>query len=260
MKTKTFSDEFGNQIILCTTPWDTVVLNKRSCDLKIVHSGDVERFNTLFEEVDLYTTENGYEFIQARFDSNDKDVRRIFQKLGYYIAEISYSMSLTNPSKLDVLSLNRIDVELVPLTSDCKSDLETIKRIAHDDFHHGRMIEDININESLARKRSANWIDDLVNEPFSLYKAMFRGRLIGFHAERLNNEGNSVDWILTGVGSKYSVYALPLWCAALKLAQNNKIDIISTMISASNTKVLNLYNRFPFRIDGSLYGYHKLRG
>ncbi len=228
---KKFSDLNHNYISIQDTPWDEKVLGIKSCNVKIDVGGSFSSFSNLFEQVNLFLSDNDYKFIQVRYNSNDKDVRRLLGELGYYIAEMSYSMCYNNPQKFDLTLMNRIEVELVKVSSSDIESVELIKKIASSDFHHGRMIEDININENIARQRAENWIEDLLDSPFSLYKALFRGTFIGFHAERLDSDNRSVNWILTGVSSEYSVYALPLWCAAFKLAQDNQVQSISTMIS-----------------------------
>jgi len=255
---KSFSDLKGNSILLVETPWDSRVLNLKTCELKLIFNDEIHSFLLLFDEVNEYLKNTGYQYMQIRCDSNNRDLKHILNSRGYYIAEMSLSLSYANPSKLDLSKINRINVDLDLVTVEETDALDFFKEIAHQNFHHGRLIEDVNIDEKFGRQRSANWIDDLVATPFSLYKASFRGNLIGFHAERVSEKNNTVNWILTGVSEKYSVYALPLWSAAFKLAQDNNVANISTMISASNTKVLNLYNRFPFRVDGSWYGFHKI--
>lgn len=250
----------SNKITITNTPWDQKVINKKSCEIKFQLGDNISNFEELFQQVNDYLESHGYEYTQIRCDSNNKFLREILLNYGYSIAEMSYSLEYANPEKLDTSLLNRFNIELVRLDKSDQDAIAVIKEIAFNDFNHGRLFEDINIREELSRQRCANWIDDLLKEPFHLYKAMFRGTLIGFHAEKFDESSERVDWILTGVSSKHSVYALPLWCSAFELAKSNKIKSISTMISASNTKVLNLYNRFPFRVSGSWYGFHKLKG
>ena len=255
---KKLSDSVGNQITLKKTIWDQKVLEKKTCELSLIcKSDDVKAICDLLDEAEKYLKSECFEYVQIRCDSNSRLIKSVLHSRNYYVGEMSLSMSFSNPQRFCLDSINRMKVDLEKIDVSDFDSISFIKSVAYSDFHHGRLLEDVFIKESQGRARTANWIDDLLKSPFDLYKATFRGKIIGFHAEKVNHSDKSVGWILTGVASQYSVYAMPLWCAAFELAKKHEVEKITTMISASNTKVLNLYNRFPFRIDGSWFGFHK---
>ncbi|ALO35130.1 hypothetical protein CMT41_10665 [Colwellia sp. MT41] len=236
------------------TPWDEKVMGIGTCDVIEFHSSCFNDTYSLLRKLDGWCLRNEISFIQIRVNGNDKISKKALTETGYYFAETSMKLSLMKPANKNISSLDRFSLELVKA---CEGDLQGFKDIARNDFHHGRLIEDCYVEECKAKNRNENWIDDLAKAPFSLFKGVFRGQNVGFHAEYLNEKENTVSWILTGVSSDYSMFALPLWTAAFKRAQYLNVDKITTMVSSSNTKVLNLYNKFSFNIDECLLGYHK---
>ncbi|PJK00091.1 hypothetical protein CO615_05365 [Lysobacteraceae bacterium NML75-0749] len=142
---------------------------------------------------------------------------------------------------------------LRPATED---DLAVLQPIAYHDFHHGRFLEDPTIPVEHARKRSFYWVADLLQQGH-LQAAESRGKIIGFHAERLDMEKRHADLILTGTCAAYAMLALPLWTTALSNLSERGIQHCSTLISTANTGVINLYARLGFHFDTALLGFRK---
>ena len=63
--------------------------------------------------------------------------------------------------------------------------------------------------------------------------------------------------ILTGAAGRYSMLALPLWITALEHLGSRQVKHCSTLVSAANIGVVNLYARLGFRYDTTLFGYRK---
>ncbi|HHQ4594640.1 TPA: hypothetical protein ACSP2D_003951 [Aeromonas veronii] len=236
------------------TPWNDVVLARKTCEI-IDHCPDSSEFNSLLPQAIDFIKQSNFEYVQVRVE-HIREKRHSLETSGFYYAELSYELSFRNPKayKFDRDLSGRL--ELAPVQS--PQEIYFIKAMARDNFKHGRMLEDLNIDYIAAQQRTANWIDVLANAPHELLIARHGDKLVGFHAQRLSADGENLDWILTGTCSTYAMLSVPLWHAAFKLAQTRDIKLIKTIISAANVGVLNLYNLFPFRVEKALCGYHLL--
>lgn len=247
----------GSAVLSCRfTPWDEEVIGARSCDVIDLKADTLEDAEAILSEFERWGDENAIAFVQCRIDANSAILRKALNHAGFYFAESSLELSLNNPIALDIRNICRICANLRPHNA---MDIKTIKQSAYNDFHHGRILEDVRLPERWGRTRNENWIDTLALPPFKLFVGEHRETTIGFHAERFDEKTGIMHWILTGVNPRTSVYALPLWCAAFERAKILGAKRIETVISAANTKVLNLYNQFPFRIEACLFGFHKQR-
>lgn len=234
------------------TPWNDVVLEKKTCEI-LDCCPDSSDFNSLLQPAIDFIKKSGFKYVQARVE-HIREKRRLLELAGFYYAELSYELSFRNPKHyVFERDLSRL-LLLFPVKS--QQDIAFIKTIALDNFKHGRMLEDVYVDYTAAQQRTANWIDALARSPHEIFLAKHGDKAVGFHAQRPSMNGRDLDWILTGTCSEYSMLSVPLWHAAFKLAQHRDIQKITTVISAANVGVLNLYNSFPFHIDRALCGYH----
>jgi hypothetical protein len=236
------------------TPWNDVVLEKRTCEI-LDCCPDSTDFNTLLQPAIDFIKQAGFKYVQARVEHIREKLESL-KEAGLYYAELSYELSFRNPKAYTFerdLS-GRLDLSHVQ----SPQELDFIKAMARDSFKHGRMLEDLNIDLADAQQRTVNWIDVLAHSPYELLIAKHGDKLVGFHAQCPSSHGNELDWILTGTCSTYAMLSVPLWHAAFKMAQDRDIKLIKTVISAANVGVLNLYNSFPFRVEKALCGYHLL--
>lgn len=236
------------------TPWNDVVLARRTCEIIDNCSGN-SAFHSLLQQALGYIKDSGFEYVQARVE-HIREKRHPLEDAGFYYAELSYELSFHNPKAYTFGRDLSGRLDLTPVQS--QQEIDLIKDMARDSFKHGRMLEDLNIDFSTAQQRTANWIDVLAHSPYELLIAKHGDKLVGFHAQRTSDHGNELDWILTGTCSAFAMLSVPLWHAAFKMAQDRDIKRIKTVISAANVGVLNLYNLFPFRVDKALCGYHLL--
>ncbi len=234
------------------TPWNDAVLAKKTCEI-VDGCPDCSDFNALLPSAIDFIKQAGFEYVQARVE-HVREKRHLLELAGFYYAELSYELSFRNPKRHLFARDLSSRLLLVPVQS--QQDIALIKTMARDDFKHGRMLEDLRVDYTAAQQRTANWIDALACSPFELFLAKHGDKAVGFHAQRPSLNGHELDWILTGTCAEYSMLSVPLWQAAFKLAQHRDIQKITTLISAANVGVLNLYNSFPFHIDRALCGYH----
>ncbi|MBL0456199.1 hypothetical protein JD499_03085 [Aeromonas enteropelogenes] len=228
------------------------MLEKSTCEI-LDYCQDSSVFPVVLQQALEFIKCSGFEYIQARVE-HIREKRHALENAGFYYAEMSYELSFKNPKAHTFVRDLSNRLLLLPVQS--QHDVDFIKAIAHDNFKHGRMLEDLNVDYPAAQQRMANWIDVLAKHPYELFIVKCNERNVGFHAQHPSADGQEVHWILTGTCSEYSMLSVPLWQSAFKLAQNRNVKSINTVISAANIGVLNLYNSFPFRVDRALCGYH----
>lgn len=233
------------------TPWNDAAVKGKSANL-IFDQAKENQEKELLETI-KHLKENQYTFIQTRINADNKS-KKTLENVGFRFIEISYELQYKKPHASDIKKRKSTGLAIRRPQNDAEI-IET-KKIAHDDFHFGRLHEDSSLEQSLVRIRNSNWIDTLKLPPNDFYIIEYKGKVIGFHAEKVNSDNNSVDWILTGVSKDYSLVSPYIWQEAFLIAAENNRTYISTVISAANTGVLNIYNAFPFRVTQAHLGYH----
>lgn len=237
------------------TPWDAKLIGKPSNEiLKIIYT-DGEKLNSLFQKFESYCLKNDVKYTVCRVVANDKIARKYLHNNGYYFAESSLEVTKINVQKSDFAGKMRL-----PVLSPMKAvHLPQIKKIAIEDFHHGRMIEDPFLDEKKGRKRSENWIDDLWNQQNDKFVWERGGQVIAFTFQKVFNEEGRAQVILAGVRGQESMLAPIFWATFLDKIKQCKVERIENIISASNLGVLNLYIHFQFKVTQTFFGFHKLR-
>lgn len=236
---------------IINTPWNDSAVKGKSAT--IVFDEKKEHQEKELLDTVQHLKENKYTFIQTRIKPENKS-KETLESLGFKFIEISYDLHYKKPQTSDIKRRKSSGLTIRKVINE--ADIIEAKKIAHDDFHFGRLHEDSSLDQSLVRMRNSNWIDTLNSYPYDFYIIEFKGKVIGFHAEKVNSDDNSVDWILTGVSKDYSLVSPYIWQEAFLIAAENNRTQISTVISAANTGVLNIYNAFPFRVTQAHLGYH----
>ncbi|WP_438864925.1 hypothetical protein [Neptunicella sp.] len=237
-------------VTIKATPWNDPVLGGKTVEL-FFDEQNSEVLSAQLESTLLDLNMSGVVFAQVRTDYC-LERRVVLEKLGFRFIDISYELKFNQPLRQAVNWRMPTGIELC--TDYSESELDFAKKMAYEDFKFGRLLEDPRIIQSFSRARTGRWIDLLLKEPYSFYLAKYKGAPIGFHAELKHSD--HVEWILTGVSSQYSMLALMLWQEAFLLAQTNCCKSITTVVSALNYGVMNIYSSFPFRINNAWCGYH----
>jgi hypothetical protein len=252
MNSATFeSQASGGCLRARLTPWDQRALGFITAEVTHFRA-DATQAPILLEELEEWARGQQVHYLFGRIDAGDLVGRAALSVHGHEVVECSFTLSRSGFSGLPQLPARQRPL-LRPATAD---DLSALQMIARDDFHHGRFLEDPAIDRDLARSRTMNWVGDLFEQGL-LYAAELQGRLIGFHAERISPDGRHADLLLTGAGSRYSMLAMPLWICVLDRLGERGVQDCSTVVSAANTGIVNLYARLGFRFDACLFGFRK---
>jgi len=234
------------------TPWDKRALGFGTAELTSIQADTTEEACALLEQAETWARQNGVDYLFGRVPAEALLLRLAMEQSGHTMVECSLTLSRDGFAGLPVIPARmRPRFRLAN-----HGDLPTLQAIAHEDFHHGRLLEDPAIARALAARRTVNWVSDLLDQGL-LQTVESNGKVIGFHAERLTDEGQHANLILTGATRRYAVLALPLWICALERLGNRQVKRCSTLVSAANVGVINLYAKLGFRYDTTLFGYRK---
>ncbi len=235
------------------TPWDTKNFGLNTNEILDIVYKTPEALKGLLIKFDALNAANDVRFTYTRVDANDKVIKASLQEAGFYYAETSFVISKNDILTYDFLQNIKNPPILTPAESE---DFEQIREIARYDFHYSRFHEDIHIDIEKARFRFYNWIDSLVEQKkeFSVYK--LKGEVMAFHCQDVNSD--TAHLILSGTKGRAALIAVSFWAAFLHNLKTRNVKRAHTIISASNLKIINLYNYFDFKYEKTLVGFHKI--
>lgn len=234
------------------TPWDERALGFATAEITALEADSAGSASHLLAQAEAWAGGLSVRYLFGRVDGNAHLLRCALLAGGFQFVETSLTVSRSGMGNLPPVPRGMLPT-LRPAVA---NDIPLLRGIAHDDFGHGRFLEDPAIDPARARRRSANWIEDLVNGGLA-YTAESRGRVIGFHAERVHAGEHRAELLLTGAASPYAMLAVPLWVTALESLAARDIQRCTTLVSAANTGILNLYARLGFQFNTSLTGFRK---
>ncbi len=238
-------------VIYHDTPWNNGVCDGLSLELDSM-SYDSDRGTTaLLDDFCTRKKADGYKLISFRISGVSIDLKRILLNCRFQVVEHTLNVVTNNlnPEQLYALS-DRFSAEVVPSNESHRSDLLDL---AYSEFRFGRFFEDPFVLEERARVRNRQWMSDLLDREASVAVLQKKGKAIGFMAYS-QSEGKT-ELILGGVKSNYRHLSYGFWAKVLlSLSQSKEIR---TLISSSNTDVLNLYAYLGFRFENPQFGFHR---
>lgn len=245
-------DHGQGRIAARLTPWDERALGFVTAEVTAFEIDAIDQAGALLDELDQWCSSQSVHYLFGRIDATSLVAKSALLQYGYQFVETSLTVSRSGFANLPTVPRGMLPT-LRPATA---VDIPELRRIAATDFAHGRFLEDPAINPERAASRTANWVEDLVTGGLA-YVAESRGKTIGFHAERANPEQRSAELLLTGATAPYAMLALPLWVTALESLAARDIQQCTTLVSAANTSILNLYARLGFHFNSTLFGFRK---
>ncbi|UXB20684.1 hypothetical protein K7566_02860 [Stenotrophomonas maltophilia] len=234
------------------TAWDERALGFTTAEVTLLQIEDASQATALLAELEHWCATQSVHYLFGRIDATHAPAKAALLQHGYAFVETSLTVSRSGFANLPPVPRGMLPT----LRAATNDDIATLRDIAATDFVHGRFLEDPAIDPQRAALRTANWIEDLVKGELA-YVAESRGRTIGFHAERVAADNGNCDLLLTGATGPYSMLALPLWITALESLATRGIPQCTTLVSAANTGILNLYARLGFHFNSTLFGFRK---
>lgn len=232
------------------TPWNEKSLILKSNEIMNIKYRDVKDINDLLEEFEKKSIEDKVELSVSRV-SNNSEVLKKLQESGFIKTEVSLEVFLSFKKKEKYKTKSKIE-----LSNYRENFLEELKSFAYHDFHFGRFLEDFKIPISNSRRRTALWIEDLNSDAtVQCFLGLRNGVFIGFMYFKVKE--NKVELVLGGVTSNYAHLATEFWKELINKFFN--FHSITTVISASNPMIINMYSELGFKFKKSLIGLHKHR-
>ncbi|MCU1047229.1 hypothetical protein JAK48_11755 [Stenotrophomonas maltophilia] len=245
-------DNGQGRIAARLTPWDERALGFVTAEVTALEITRVEQAVPLLSELEQWCAAHAVSYLFGRIDATQLVAKSALLQHGYAFVETSLTVSRSGFANLPPVPRGMLPT----LRLAGAADVAELRRIAATDFAHGRFLEDPAIDPQRAELRTANWIEDLISADLA-YVAESRGRIIGFHAERVSADRSNCELLLTGATGPYAMLALPLWITALESLAARGIPHCTTLVSAANTGILNLYARLGFHFNSTLFGFRK---
>ena len=239
------------------TPWDERAFGFKTAEIISFQVSDDDKFIPLIKSLDEWASKESIRFMYTRVGAAEKKLRAQLLQSGFYAAETSFKISKKLP-QIPYANIDKRRLFLEKITKDDKR-VEIIQSIAENEFHFSRFHDDPFIEERKCRQRYRNWIGDLVNQNIELFLVLCKHKknVVGFHAQRINEDKKHAELILTGTTGQASMMSVFLWQCALDQLIDRGISSCDTLISAANIGVINLYNHLAFKYEKCLIGYHK---
>jgi hypothetical protein len=235
------------------TPWDSASFGFKTAEIIYIDTSksyeDIkQKYFILEKELKL----NGVDFIYTRISSKDFKIRFVIQQLGFYFVECSQIVSKSRVQGFTKQKFPKIQLETIR-----KSEIDFVKNIVRESFNFSRFHEDSNIPEELSRKRYYNWIDDLIKQNALIQVGKVGNKIVGINIQKVNFETLKSELILAGCSAGNELYVLSLWNEILSYNKELGILKIKTLISTSNIGVANVYSYYGFKVEQTLFGFHK---
>jgi len=204
-------------------------------------------------------------FVQARLGKKHLPSARCLERSGFYFVESTLvpSCLLVKNQRLSDFACDsrpfvpqRFLLEELRLSLLDKVDptgCRRVREIAAESFSDDRFHRDPQCGKEVADRRFVFWVDDLLADDAVVFNVLlYREEAIGFMARRGENlvlAGFSAKHVKSGLGDY-------LWLAVLEDMLQRGFVRVRTLISSSNTAVLNLYARMGFKFEESAATFH----
>jgi len=225
-------------------PWDKRSMNKNVSEILEIE-GSGKDLDILLNTYKDYCEQTNKDMSITRVDSEDQEKRDLLIKNGFQMIEISYRISCRREQ------MNNVGSPQGEFTTECNT--QELFSLANNMFSHGRFTEDPMIGGDISNIRYRHWISDMLEGSCNRIFMKKKGVLIGFMF--YEQEKNEVFLKLGGVERRF-VHLVPRFWSHI-LSSFGKETTINTVISATNTPILNLYIHFGFKVRQALVGYHK---
>jgi RimJ/RimL family protein N-acetyltransferase len=240
-----------NEIRLRSTPWDEVAFGYPTREILSLLYADAQSGARLMQRLEEHNRARQVGLCFGRIHADARNHIALLQEFGYDFVEASYEIG-RGLHRFEPPMDFRHDFPLRPARSE---DVDQLVDIAVHDFDYGRFHEDPRLGDELNRRRQANWIRNLSasSKPIVVHESA--GRVMSFMC--FEYQGECSHWILGGSRREAGYLSAFLWSALLVRLRQEGIRRVTTLISAANCPVANLYARFGFRFDRLLIGLHK---
>jgi len=241
-------------IVYRLTPWDTKSLGFKTAEILAIDYTLAE--DSVLSELDIILTEltqKEVKFVYVRVDGQFLQLRKILQEKGFYFAECSQFLSKNKIQRYERAK----NLPNLSMSEPLENDIQLIKDFARDSFKFSRFHEDKTIAIEKANLRYYNWIDDIRDQNLDIKIFKSNDKIIALSIQENNPNNTQAKLVLAGCGLGSEIYALSLWNEIIDYNKSKGIRKLTTVISASNIGVANIYSYYGFKVDKTLFGFHK---
>lgn len=232
------------------TPWNTIALQGKSLEIDLIEPITENTKNIIFDFCTQKSKES-YLLISTRISASLNELKKIYFQCGFITVEHTLDVVSCN---LDLEKISNISNKFPVIVEDYSIDnITEIEDISELEFNYGRFYEDPYIHPTISKTRNKNWIADLINQQSTIKVLKKKNVVVGFMAYKVQDD--KVKLILGGVKENYRYLAYGFWANILLSLKD--VKEIKTLISSSNTDVLNLYSFFGFRFENPQFGLQK---
>lgn len=242
--------DFG-QIALI--PWDIETFGFAVADYKFDFSQNLlSKSARIAETIQLWAKNNNIELVGTTADAADYSKISFIQSLGFRYIDITVLAHYLNIQKI---SYPATKIELIPAREE---NLNEVVKISGEVFEYGRYHSDKSFPRQLADKRYQDWVKRSFRKENNqeLLVAQKDNQICAFAViEIKDKEGrlhlNAVarNWQGKGIGLDSIV-------SMLRYFKKSGVDSVTTKISASNIRVMNLHSKLDANFDNPQVLFH----
>lgn len=244
------------KLIARDTPWDQKVLQCISNEIIDFSGTNLQSLEHVLNEFEVYCKTQNIQFTNIRISAQEMLQKKMLQQFGFQFIESSVEVIRNNAVfEIDEFQLKlKSKIKVVDYT---EAHLNDLLQIAEQSFNYGRFAEDPDIERTINEKRNSNWLKVLVSSN-TVKVLLYNEAPAGFMAYVIKE--HSCQLILGGVKDERQYLAPLFWYEVLNdIQQYTTTKTYSTVISAANIGVFNLYIKLGFKTAKTYWGFSKHR-
>ena len=235
-------------------PWDseTFGFSVATCESSGADLSD-EEASAFVRLLGEWLTRRGVAVCSCTVGPAETSWRAALDRAGFRFVDITLEPSLAG---LQTAHLPKCRFPVRPATPE---DGDAIRAIAATSFVHGRYHADPLFPRELANARYRNWVDRALCSPGpedSILVLKQGGLVRGFFHVVVSNSSADLRLVAVSEEVKSTIIGFELYVATLHEMRGRGVQRATSVISATNTAVLNVHAKLGFRFDNCRLIYH----
>lgn len=235
-------------------PWDsdTFGFPVAACEISAADLDDAEA-NEFVRLLHEWLTRRGVAVCSSTVGPADTSWRSALDRAGFRFVDMTLEPSLAG------LQTAHLPKCRFPVRAARPEDGDAIRAIAATSFVHGRYHADPLFPRELANLRYRNWVSRALSSPGpedSILVLEQGGRVRGFFHVVVSDSSADLRLVAVSEEVKSTIIGFELYVATLHEMRRRGIQRVTSVISATNTAVLNVHAKLGFRFDNCRLIYH----
>ena len=224
------------------TPWDSQIFGFPVARIDHLRVSETPPASISHQPLLDWIARYRYRLLSCRLAHTRVAESMFLESLGFNFIE-----SLLHPQLTD-LQRHTVDPPELSISAALPGDVADLQRIARTAFRDQRHHLDPRLDSARADERYAHWVGNSIAHPTQqLIKISDGAKLVAFFVIERNE--NRIYWHLNAVAPQWQGqgYGKRAWRSMLAWHQQQGVEQVTTSISVTNLRVLNLYARLGFR-------------